>query len=289
MQTFFGEACNMNANSDGGKVTQDPSCQTRSLNQDPYNLRAEALALEECMRSANGACRTWSEQEMLCCFGGAEIPGTPDGMYEDSQGMLTCVQVVRMPLLPEMSRVEVAATIYHTVLTKLVKSQVWLKSSRILPHEFVVFCWLPGFSIHRKRTQQAQALVLQVRGQGWPFRLQFAVPDDPRALFPERFATNCNSRAYRFSEADLSQFNVLDFEDDDDAMEWDVFAFEEEAEDELMVEDHPAPQDDEDDLFGDPEMDALFEEERIDDDQHNHHSLNAVIFSCLQDIPCCIQ
>ena len=39
---------------------------------------------------------------MVCSFAGGEIPGTPDGMFETSDGTLHCVQVVRVPVLPTM-------------------------------------------------------------------------------------------------------------------------------------------------------------------------------------------
>ena len=43
--------------------------------------------------------RTWSEQELVRSFGGRMPPGTPDGMFETWDGTLTCVQVVRVPLV----------------------------------------------------------------------------------------------------------------------------------------------------------------------------------------------
>lgn len=188
-------------------------------------MRAEALAMEECMRGA-GVCRTWSEQEMLCSFGGKEVPGTPDFMYEDAHGVLTCGQVVRVPILPGMTRTLISETIYCTVLAKLVKSQVWMKSCYIVPQEFIIFLWLP-FIIHRRRKRLAEALASQVQSEGWPFHLRFAVPEDSEALFPSMFALCCKARSRRFSEADLAHFDPQDFEEEEEAVQWDIFAFEE--------------------------------------------------------------
>merc|ERR1719375_825678 len=173
--------------------------------------------MEMCMSGA-GVCRTWSELEMVRSFGGGEIPGTPDFMYE-SKGMLTCGQVVRVPLLPRMTRTAVTEIIYFTVLTKLVKSQVWMKSCCIVPHEFIIFCWLPAVSIHRNRMRSAKALVLQLQRNGWPFRLRFEVPDDPESLFPSRFASSCKPHLKKLSQADLSDFNPMDFEEEEDPID----------------------------------------------------------------------
>eukprot|EP00746_Dinoflagellata_sp_MGD_P166387 gnl/MRDRNA2_/MRDRNA2_96225_c0_seq1.p1 gnl/MRDRNA2_/MRDRNA2_96225_c0~~gnl/MRDRNA2_/MRDRNA2_96225_c0_seq1.p1 ORF type:complete len:374 (+),score=63.88 gnl/MRDRNA2_/MRDRNA2_96225_c0_seq1:65-1186(+) len=201
--------------------------QIGTLNSDPHNMRAEALAMEICMRDA-GACKTWSEQEMVFSFGGGEVPGTPDFMYEDENGVLICGQVVRVPLVHGMSRTVISETIYCTVLTKLVKSQTWMKSCYIIPEEFIIFLWLPFF-VHRKRKRLAEDLAIQVQSDGWPFRLRFEVPDRPEALFPPLFAASLNPRRKQLSKTDLSNFDPRDFQEEEDSMEWDIFAFEEDA------------------------------------------------------------
>jgi len=234
-------------------------------------MRAEALAMEECMRGA-GVCRTWSEQEMLCSFGGKEVPGTPDFMYEDANGVLTCGQVVRVPILPGMTRTLISETIYCTVLAKLVKSQVWMKSCYIVPQEFIIFLWLP-FIIHRRRKRLAEALASQVQSEGWPFHLRFAVPEDSEALFPSMFALCCKARSRRFSEADLANFDPQDFEEEEEAVQWDIFAFEEgeDSENSEEFEENMGRADeyetsDPDDLgFENDEPGGFLEEEDLDD------------------------
>lgn len=225
--------------------------QTGSLNQDPHNMQAEALAMETCMRGA-GSCRTWSEQEMVFSFGGGEIPGTPDFMYENPNGVLTCGQVVRVPIVRGMSRTMVSETIYCTVLTKLVKSQVWMKSCCIVPQEFIIFLWLPFF-IHRRRKRLAEALAMQVQRDGWPFLLRFEVPDSPEILFPPMFAASLNPRVKKVSESDLSNFDPRHFEEEEDAMEWDVFGFDD-------TEDNEQVEDTEDSMMNDYETDSESDE-----------------------------
>lgn len=207
--------------------------QMNSLNNDPHNVRAEELAMEKCMQDCHVQ-RRWSEQQMVVTFGGGEVAGTPDGMFEDADGSLFCVQVVRMPVLPEMIFQTMAAQIYEVVLTKLVKSMQWMKYTRIVPRDFVIFCWF--LPLLRKRDlaaalQRPRALIKRVRGDGWPFSLRLAVAEQPDMLFPLKFAHEQpmrSRREVRFSEADLS--SRPDFEiDDDDPFEWDLFAFEFEA------------------------------------------------------------
>merc|ERR1719321_1313400 len=110
-----------------------------------------------------------------------------------------------------------------------------MKSCCIVPHEFIIFCWLPAVSIHRNRMRSAKALVLQLQSNGWPFRLRFEVPDDPQSLFPSRFASSCKPHLKKLSQADLSDFNPMDFEEEEDPIDWDIFALEEV--DELNEED----------------------------------------------------
>merc|ERR1711937_128973 len=52
-----------------------------SLNHDPFNLRAEELALEDVI-SDRDVRRTWTEAELVRSFAGQLTPGTPDGMVE---------------------------------------------------------------------------------------------------------------------------------------------------------------------------------------------------------------
>jgi hypothetical protein len=211
--------------------------QMGTLNPDPYNMRAEALAAEMCMRGA-GSLRTWSEQDMVFTFGGGEVPGTPDFMYEDANGILTFGQVVRVPLVRGMSRTMISETIYCTVLTKLVKSQVWMKSCCIMPNEFIIFLWLPFF-VHKRRKKLAEALAIEVQSTGWPFHLRFAVPDHPEALFPPMFAVSLNPRAKKLCEGNLSKFDPRDFqEEEENFMEWDIFAFEETEETEDVTDEY---------------------------------------------------
>lgn len=204
-----------------------------SLNGDPYNLRAEELAKEECMRGIDVR-REWSEKQMVGSFGGCDIPGTPDAMFEDHEGRLTCVQVVRVPFFVGMSAAEIAEVTYQTVLTKAVKSQAWMKATRILPADFIIFCWYP-FQPPEGTGARAQALVEKLRSAGWPFSLRGMLPAEPDALFPLKFAWSRHgreggcmgrrtSKKGAISEADLSLFTPSDFEtDDEEETQWDLF------------------------------------------------------------------
>lgn len=64
-------------------------------------------------------------------------------MVECWDGALTCVQVVRVPLVAEMRLEEAEEALLQTVLTKVVKSQAWLSATSVMPTDFVIFCWLP--------------------------------------------------------------------------------------------------------------------------------------------------
>lgn len=200
--------------------------------------------MEECMRGVDVR-REWSEMQMVGSFGGMMFPGTPDGMFEDWEGHLTCVQVVRVPLHPEMSTAEIAETIYNTVLTKILKSQTWMKFTHIVPRDFIIFCWLPPLlNVYVEAChERAQALVERVRNEGWPFYLKLMVPTQPGALFPAKFAFRhggCEGRELlsqkvrrrsNISEYELSTFDPTDFDSSDgDAPDWDIFAVEENTE-----------------------------------------------------------
>lgn len=210
------------------------------LNNDPMTLRSEELALEECMRGIDVR-RTWSEKELVHSFGGGICPGTPDGMFEDWSSALTCVQVVRVPLHDNMTPEEVEDTMYSTVLTKVVKSQNWMKSTQILPTNFVIFCWLPrsaagcyANACGESCGARVEALTEQLRKEGWPFYVKLCVPADPGELFPAMFAFQYSGRAGRasdlrarkscISEANLSTFDPTDFESENELVEWDIFA-----------------------------------------------------------------
>lgn len=181
--------------------------------------------------------REWTEKQMVCSFGGGMCPGTPDGMYEDWEGRLTCVQVVRVPLSPSMSPVEMEEVFYQTVLAKLVKSQKWMLSTQTMPDEFIIFCWLP-FPSPEGTGDRAQALIEKVRGDGWPFCLRARLPAEPGALFPAMFAWRGAGREggsegrgrgrTGISEADLSTVDPAEWilggtTDEDPSPEWDLF------------------------------------------------------------------
>merc|ERR1711920_1026433 len=94
--------------------------------------------------------RVWTEEEMVSSFGGRSssgkpsgriVPGTPDGMFEEKNGRLTCVQVVRVPIKASMTPEEQENIIYNTVLVKIIKSQQWMLATGIMPDEFNIFCW----------------------------------------------------------------------------------------------------------------------------------------------------
>lgn len=208
--------------------------------------------------------RTWSEKQLVTTFGGGMLPGTPDGMFEDWDGNLTCVQVVRVPIFPGQSTDSKSDTIYETVLAKIIKSQNWMKAAHILPRDFVIFCWLPPFPDGHPEVcaERAQELVKQVRRLGWPFYLKLMFPTEPDCLFPSRFAFRRSGREGRellegrrhksksFSETELSTFDPTDFDDsdDDETLRWeppDLFSTDEDwdaaASQEEPGVDHAAP------------------------------------------------
>merc|ERR1719433_2080907 len=136
----------------------------------------------------------------------------------------------------------------QTVLDKLVKSQMWMKSSQIMPHEFIIFCWCQYWP--NAAGGIAQDLIEHVRNDGWPFKLRLMVPTDPGALFPARFAYQragqeggCISKLHqgKYTETDLSTYDPTDFESDEDPMEWNLFdddenvsSIEEESDDQVI-------------------------------------------------------
>jgi len=151
---------------------------------------------------------------------------------------LTLVQVVRVPLLPDMVDDEVADVLYNTVLAKIVKSRAWMKQTGTLPHDFIIFCWLPPVGAYEACLEQTEvllwteALVWNVRSGGWPFSLVIDVPTDPGSVFPSRFGRTAAQNKKNYLQALSFVLNVEDFADDgrEDAMQW--YLFEEDVEDE---------------------------------------------------------
>lgn len=177
--------------------------------------------MEECTRGVEIR-RMWSEQEMVCAFGGHMFPGTPDGMFEAWDGTLTCVQVVRVPLTQEMCQEDMQAALAQTVITKVVKSQHWLRATHVTPFDFVVFCWLP-FTVSEAVVDSAEVLMQRIQKQDPRFSLQLRVPAAAGALFPALFACNAfHSRSKSYSESDVSTYSGEDESDDDEIYAWDI-------------------------------------------------------------------
>jgi len=195
-------------------------CTLESLNEDPYNLRAEQLALEECAAGAEVR-RTWSEREMVRVWDGGIVPGTPDGMFETWDGALTCVQVVRVPLVPESDIDSMQETLVQTLLKKVVKSQQWLCASQVVPHDFILFCWLP-FPVPETVSEHGHSLIQRVRVLDPRFSLRLHVPPDARDLFPPLFARFLKEKR-SLSESDVSSYTgpTVDAEEEDMAIDWD--------------------------------------------------------------------
>merc|ERR1712187_967354 len=198
-------------------------------------MEAERLAMEDCMRGVDVR-REWSETEMVRSFAGGMLPGTPDGMYEDWNGNLSCVQVVRVPITPCMSFGQIEELLYQTVLVKVWKSQTWMEAMHCLPHEFIIFCWLP-FQPPGGTGDKAQMFVERLRGEGWPFRFRCKLPSNPSELFPAKFAyrragregglEGCGPGKTSISEEDLSTLDPSDFlndEEDESLPDFDLFA-----------------------------------------------------------------
>jgi len=194
------------------------------LNSDPYNLRAEELAMEDCTLGVEVR-RTWTEKEMVRAFDGRMFSGTPDGMFEDWNGSLTCVQVVRVPLISESSLNDMQETLVLTLLTKIVKSQQWLKASHFEPSDFIIFCWLP-FSIPMEVAKHAETVMEHIRQLDPRFSLRLRVPADSNSLFPAMFAYNHSvdaQRARSFDWSDVATYTGSEVEsEEDDACVWDI-------------------------------------------------------------------
>lgn len=194
---------------------------SESLNDDPHNLCAERLALEECTWGVDVR-RTWSEREMVRTWDGRIIPGTPDGMFESWDGALTCVQVVRVPLAIDMNEGVMQETLAQTLLRKVVKSQHWLCTSHVVPHDFILFCWLP-FDIPEVVMECALALMDRVRDLDPRFSMRLRTPADRDALFPPLFAHTSAKDRRSVTESDVSTYTgEASTSDDDDTCEWDI-------------------------------------------------------------------
>mmetsp|Transcript_78272 Transcript_78272/g.211767 ORF Transcript_78272/g.211767 Transcript_78272/m.211767 type:complete len:826 (-) Transcript_78272:345-2822(-) len=143
---------------------------------------------------------------MVRSFGGRIIPGTPDGMFESWDGSLTCVQVVRVPVVASMAVGDVQRVLTDTILTKVVKSQQWLRYSHVSPLEFIIFCWLPH-SIPEEATERGRELMRWVQERDARFSLRLRLPSDTSALFPALFAHNHEVARRRCAvESDVSTF-----------------------------------------------------------------------------------
>lgn len=171
---------------------------------------------------------------MVCSFGGRHFPGTPDGMFESWDGALTCVQVVRVPLVVGSTLLQMQETLAYTVLTKVVKSQHWLSASHVVPNDFVIFCWLP-FAVPPACAEHAEVLMRQVQNLDPRFSLRLRLPAEPGALFPALFAQHHDlgaQKARGYSWSDVATYNSSDSASagESEALEWDItWAWEEEA------------------------------------------------------------
>jgi len=191
-----------------------------SLNMDPHNIMAEELAIADCCQGVEVR-RMWAETEMVRTFGGHQFPGTPDGMFEDWCGVLTCVQVVRVPLVSEMNSLCMQETLAQILLAKIVKSQTWLRATQCSPHDFVIFCWLP-FSVPRSVVDSAEALMKRIRELDGRFSLRLRVPASPGALFPALFASNHSGKVgTSLSCSDVATYGESE-DEESDYPEWDI-------------------------------------------------------------------
>mmetsp|Transcript_124260 Transcript_124260/g.175263 ORF Transcript_124260/g.175263 Transcript_124260/m.175263 type:complete len:273 (+) Transcript_124260:275-1093(+) len=215
-----------------------------SLNSDPFNVRAEELAMQDCSLGEEVR-RMWSEQELVRSFGGRMSPGTPDGMFETWDGRLTCVQVVRVPLVKEADTSAMQHTLTQTILAKVVKSQTWLRFVHVMPHDFIIYCWLP-YRIPDEVSQHVDVLMSNLRKLDARFSVRLRLPAEPDAIFPALFASNHEERL-RLRSRSLSETDVSTFlegehqnEDDDEVCEWDIsWDWSEEDGDPDLGEDEP--------------------------------------------------
>mmetsp|Transcript_68841 Transcript_68841/g.165248 ORF Transcript_68841/g.165248 Transcript_68841/m.165248 type:complete len:338 (-) Transcript_68841:179-1192(-) len=197
-----------------------------SLNADPFNVHAETLAMQDCMAGIDVR-RVWTEREMVRAIDGKLFPGTPDGMFEDWDGALICVQVVRVPLTAQLSIEEMHESLAQTIITKVVKSQHWLRAWHSNPSNFIIFCWLP-FEIPETVAREAEELMAKVRESDARFTLRLRIPASPGSLFPALFACNYDAQSQRkraYSWSDVATFpdtGLNDDDSDDFVCEWDI-------------------------------------------------------------------
>lgn len=210
-------------NGQGTQGTQGTQ-RSQSLNSDPFNLRAEEMAMADCCLGLEIR-RTWSEQELVRSFGGRMPPGTPDGMFETWDGTLTCVQVVRVPLVSGADDASLQHTLTQTILSEIVKSQTWLRFSSVSPHEFIIFCWLP-FAVEDSVRSHVETLISRVRLLDHRFSARLRLPAEPGTIFPALFACNydfLSARSRSLSESDISTFVDCEGGDgEDDICQWDI-------------------------------------------------------------------
>lgn len=214
----------------------------QTLNEDPYNVRAETLALEHCKQGFD-VMEEMTETDLLRFSCGSMIPGTPDGGFlcvdhedpdEHPEGLLCLVQVVRVPLLPEMDAEEAVDILYDTVLTKIVKSQAWMTHTGTLPHDFIIFCWLPPVGAYEvclevieesKSLLWIEALLWNVRSGGWPFSLEVRVPDEPGGIFPTHFGSTTAGKKKDYFSSLCYHLDLKHFEeaDEEELWAWHIF------------------------------------------------------------------
>merc|ERR1712187_737906 len=120
---------------------------------------------------------------------------------------------------------ETQVALSQTILTKVVKSQHWLRASYFAPHDFIIFCWLP-FPITDEIAKHAETLMQQVQALDPRFSLRLRVPAHANDLFPALFACNYDAtkqKARGYSWSDMATFGETDSEDeDDDLCHWDI-------------------------------------------------------------------
>merc|ERR1712032_80688 len=70
-----------------------------------------------------------------------------------------------------MTPQEAEDVLYETVLTKVYKSQHWMKATHILPTNFIIFCWVPPLTTGTwdKCGDRVDLLMEKLRAEGWPF------------------------------------------------------------------------------------------------------------------------
>lgn len=230
------EMCTMPARA--AAPTSASASRPATLNEDPFNVRAEECALKDCQNGIDVQ-KELTETEMVVTSCGSLIQGTPDGGFIDSDGLLRLVQVVRVPLLEDMNADSVGDVLYDTVLAKIVKSQTWMRETRTLPHEFIIFCWLPPRGAYRECFRQSdsllwtEALVWNVQNGGWPFSLRVKTPEHADLIFPVNFGLRNEHRTAKNYFKDLYHFlnpnDFQEFDDDEELLEW--YLFDEEFQD----------------------------------------------------------